>query len=317
VPGLPDRLHRAGDPVTARPAGHLELYCGTHEPSWLARASFPLFVSHRRFAHRAARGCRTLPRARVPWALDSGGFTELSMHGAWQITPRDYCAAVARYDREIGGMEWAAPQDWMCEPAIRARTGLTVADHQARTVANYLQLAALWPEFSDASLPFMPVLQGWHVDDYLRCVDRYHAAGVDLREAPVVGLGSVCRRQATGEIGEIAFALQPLRLHGFGVKTSGLRLYGYLLASADSMAWSARGRRLEGCGPSHSSEANCLPWAEAWRAGVLAAAGEPLSYTRIPEPLDTRPRREKGRAPRGLVEGQTDLVALLDSADAA
>lgn len=274
----------------------LMFYCGVHEPAWLARTAFPLFVSHSRFLHRAANGCRTLPRARTSWALDSGGFTELKMHGGWRAGPRDYCAAVARYDREIGQMEWAAPQDWMCEPVIRANTGLSVADHQARTVENYLQLVALWPEYSDASAPFMPVLQGWSVADYLRCVDLYAAAGVDLEDAPVVGLGSVCRRQSTAEIGEIALALQPLRLHGFGVKTGGLRRYGHLLTSADSMSWSTRGRYLEGCGPSHASEANCLEWAGAWRANVLAAAGEPLSYCRVAPPPDTTPRREKGRA---------------------
>ena len=45
--------------------------------------------------------------------------------------------------------------DWMCEPAMLARTGLTVAEHQAGTVANYLELRAAAPE-----LPFIPVLQG-------------------------------------------------------------------------------------------------------------------------------------------------------------
>ena len=88
-------------------------------------------------------------------------------------------------------------------------------------------------------VPWLPVVQGWTLPDYLRCVDMYAAAGVDLRDVPVVGLGSVCRRQATSEIGELVtcFAERGLRLHGFGVKSAGWRLYGHLLASADSMAW--------------------------------------------------------------------------------
>jgi hypothetical protein len=47
-------------------------------------------------------------------------------------------------------------------------------------------------------------------------------------------LGSVCRRQSTTEIAVIVTALarRGLRLHGFGVKTGGLHLYGHLLASA-------------------------------------------------------------------------------------
>ncbi len=34
-----------------------------------------------------------------------------------------------RYRDEIGCLLWAAPQDWMCEPWITAKTGLTVAEH--------------------------------------------------------------------------------------------------------------------------------------------------------------------------------------------
>ena len=50
----------------------------------------------------------------------------------------------------------------MCEPAIVARTGLTVLEHQERTVASYLELRALAPH-----LPVIPVVQGWHLADYL------------------------------------------------------------------------------------------------------------------------------------------------------
>jgi hypothetical protein len=69
-----------------------------------------------------------------------------------------------------------------------------------------------------------------------RCIDLYAQAGVRLADYPLVGLGSVCRRQATGEITEIVRSLGVvLRLHGFGVKTSGLASYGRWLHSADSM----------------------------------------------------------------------------------
>jgi hypothetical protein len=123
------------------------------------------------------------------WALDSGGFTELSLHGRWITTATDYADAVDRYAAQAGRLDFAAPQDWMCEPAIIARTGLTVREHQDRTVASYLELRALAPH-----LPFIPVVQGWHLADYLACVDLYRSAGVDLARVPLTGLGSVCRR---------------------------------------------------------------------------------------------------------------------------
>jgi hypothetical protein len=195
----------------------------------------------------------------------------LSLHGRWITAAAQYAEAVDRYAAQAGQLDFAAPQDWMCEPAIVARTGLSVGEHQERTVASYLELRALAPH-----LPFIPVVQGWHLADYLACVDRYQQAGVDLAALPLTGLGSVCRRQSTGQIAVIVTTLASLgvRLHGFGIKTTGLHLYGHLLASADSMAWSYAARRapaLPGC-LGHRNCANCLDYAAAWRTRILAAA---------------------------------------------
>ena len=237
-------------------------YLGTHSPNWLALAGVPLFVSRRRLKDR-----RTFPRATVPWALDSGGFTELSMFGAWNTSPREYVADVIRFSDEVGTLQWAAPQDWMCEPAILAQTGLTVRAHQIRTVENYQALRDLAPD-----LPIIPVLQGWEYGDYLCHLDDYYNAGIDLRMIPVVGVGSICRRQQTSQAAGIITTLRALgiRLHGFGVKQGGLARYQLALESADSLAWSyaaRRGKPLEGC--THTNCANCLKYALRWRASLL------------------------------------------------
>jgi hypothetical protein len=269
-------------------------WLGTHQPGWLARAGVPLFVSDVRL-----RPYRRLPVAAAPWALDSGGFTELQRFGRWTTGPAEYADRVRRYRDVIGQLAWAAPQDWMCEPIVVtggragrltfAGTGLTVAEHQRRTVASVTQLRALAPD-----VWWLPVLQGYTTAEYLACADLYAAAGVDPAAEPLVGLGSVCRRQATAEAHEIITALHArgiTRLHGFGVKILGLQRYGYLLASADSLAWSEDARRrarpMPGCPPHrpgcpprcrahHANCANCLRYALAWRAAkVLAVASIP------------------------------------------
>jgi hypothetical protein len=254
----------------------------------------PLFISDVRL-----RVYRHLPVAAAPWALDSGGFTELQRFGRWTTGPAGYADRVRRYRDAIGGLSWAAPQDWMCEPIVIAGgragrlrfagTHLSVAEHQRRTVASYLELRGLAPD-----LPFIPVLQGYTCEEYQRCADLYAAAGVDLAAEPLVGLGSVCRRQGTAEACQIITALHArgiTRLHGFGVKILGLARYGHLLASADSLAWSEdarrRGHPMPGCPPHrpgcpprcrahHANCANCLRYALHWRATkILAAASTP------------------------------------------
>lgn len=242
----------------------MRFYLGTHMPNWLELTDVPLFVSHRRLL----RYRRALPTPIGRWALDSGGFTELSMHGRWHTPMADYVAAVRRYRDEMPGLDWAAPQDWMCEPHVVDKTGLSVAEHQHRTIENYLLLREEAPD-----LPFVPVIQGWEMADYHRHVDAYTDAGVDLGAEHVVGLGSVCRRQDGEQAAAIVRSLadRGIALHGFGFKLTGLRLCGADLASADSMAWSYNARRNPPMrGHTHKSCANCLPWALRWRERAIS-----------------------------------------------
>jgi hypothetical protein len=240
----------------------------------------PLFISDRRLRDR-----RRFTPAVGEWAVDSGGFTELQQYGQWTTTPAQYVARLRRYREQAGRMVWAAPQDWMCEPAVIdggrvgpvtfAGTHLSVGEHQARTVANYLTLRDL-----AADLPVIPVVQGWTTSDYLRCVQAYDAAGIDLTREPLVGVGSVCRRQDTAGAGDILNALHSVgvtRLHGFGFKTLGLLAHGHLLSSADSLAWSYAARRRPPrpeCVGRHRNCANCPRYALAWRDRLLAGLAD-------------------------------------------
>jgi hypothetical protein len=248
----------------------MEVFLGTHKAHWLGLVDIPLFVSV-----RTLRGRKKLPRARAPFALDSGGFSELNLFGKWQTTPQQYVEELRRIINEVGHLAWAASCDWMCEPFVLKKTGLTIADHQRLTVENYLELRSLAPE-----LPIAPVVQGYSVDDYLRCVEMYNRRGVNLQEAPIVGVGTMCRRQGKKEqeAHKILWQLHSLglRLHAFGFKKQGLLQSRRFLASSDSLAWSYDARRNQAvrCGGSHASCANCLTFALQWRRnllGVIAA----------------------------------------------
>jgi hypothetical protein len=252
-------------------------YLGTHQPGWLNWADVPLFVADPRL-----RDYVQLPRAMAPWALDSGGFTELQKYGEWQSTPEEYAYRVRRYHRQVGNLVWAAPQDWMCEPAMIhggrmgpltfVGTGLTELEHQWRTIDSVHTLRGMLGD----EVRIIPVVQGSTVESYLRCVDFYRATGLDLRDEPIVGVGSVCRRQSMDEAGEILAALHAVgvtKLHGFGFKKTGLQRFSHLLTSADSLAWSIDARRkppLPECvGGPHKNCANCWKFAQGWRREVL------------------------------------------------
>lgn len=238
-------------------------------PRHLGKTSVPLFISRRQLSKR-----KRLPEAAGPWALDSGGFTELSMHGRWTLSPRAYVDEVRRFAEGCGRLSWAAPQDWMREPQIRLKTGLSVREHQERTTANLLELRALAPE-----LTFIPVLQGWTLGEYFDHVEMYQRRGVDLTAEPLVGVGSVCRRQAGPRTHFLLsyLAQQGLRLHAFGFSVAGLRDAHPHLASADSMAWSFAARRqqerMDECEHKAKDCRTCLRWALWWRGDLLDRLG--------------------------------------------
>ena len=237
-------------------------YLGTHQPQWLRFLKIPLFVSYKRL-----EGYRTLPQAVGPWALDSGAFSEVQAHGGWTIPADKYAEQVGRFSSEIGRMEWASIQDWMCEPVMLAKTRLTIDEHQRRSVQSLVDLRRLAP-----AVPWAPVLQGWAPADYLKHRAMYERAGFDLKAEKIVGVGSVCRRNKTREIWEIAESLSDLRLHGFGVKTSGIDVAARYFTSTDSMAWSFAGRRdppLPGHETRHINCANCVDYALMWRDRLL------------------------------------------------
>jgi hypothetical protein len=193
------------------------------------------------------------------------------MFGKWETSPKQYASDVVRWRADIGRMDWAAIQDWMCEPHIVAATGKTVRKHQSLTVDSFLRLRDIAP-----GVPWLPVLQGWEPGDYVRHFDAYARAGVALESLPLVGVGSMCRRQGTADAARILDTVAALgvNIHAFGVKTLGLLRCRSALTSADSMAWSYRARkraRLPGC--RHQSCSNCYVYAMAWRRELLRAVG--------------------------------------------
>lgn len=190
------------------------------------------------------------------------------MYGEWRTTPESYVHSVRRYVSEIGNLDWAAIQDWMCEDFILKKTGRSIQDHQKLTVFSYIKLKTLAPEIN-----WTPVLQGFKLSDYLNHVDMYAKSGITLTEFPTVGVGSICRRQHTQEAEVIIETLagMGLKLHGFGFKLLGLKRTAHLLTSADSMAWSFVARYDDPLvGHSHKTCANCSEYALQWRERVIA-----------------------------------------------
>jgi len=94
-------------------------------------------------------------------------------------------------------------------------------------------------------------------------------------------MGSICRLQAVASVRETVRALAQdygLRLHGYGVKKTGLILsMSRDFVSTDSMAWSFAakrgGRRASHLCCTHDKCVSCFDWAMEWREELLRDVG--------------------------------------------
>ena len=218
--------------------------------AWEGRARGPVLISAPRMRERwSSRGRRRgdVPRfkprpATVPVMFDSQAYTQISTHGRWTVTAKEYADFIVRASAELGTVQFVGTQDWMCEAHVLRKTGLDVAEHQRRTVQSFIELREMAPE-----VPWMATLQGHTGDDYLRCRDEFERAGVDLAKQRLVGLGSVCRRSGTRElvdlIERLTMEMPGVDFHGYGVKSDGVLESCTRLRSIDSAAGSMRGRK--------------------------------------------------------------------------
>ena len=213
----------------------MNFYVGLHQPSD-AQHFERSFISVNRLRRR-----KSTTLAVDHWVMDSGAFTEVSTHGHYRHSVADYAGEIRRWVG-VGHLDAVVAQDYMCEPFILERTGLTVLEHQRLTIQRYDELVA-----EDVGAYVMPVLQGFAPAEYAQHVGMY---GDRLEHGAWVGVGSVCKRQgdpaAVLEVLSAILAVRPdLRLHGFGVKLTSLKHPGVRAAlhTADSMAWSYSARK--------------------------------------------------------------------------
>lgn len=209
-------------------------YTGLHQPSD-AKHFERAFISVNRVEKRLA------PIGAGSWIMDSASFTEVSTYGRHRRDVRDY-ARVIEWWALRPNLVAAVAQDYMCEPFIVKKTGLTVQKHQELTVERYLSLL----QNVRTLCYIMPVLQGYAPEEYVRHIDMYAET---LAHGAYVGVGSVCKRNSdVAAVEAVLVAVKrrrpDLRLHGFGLKTTAFtsRLVRALLYSADSMAWSLAAR---------------------------------------------------------------------------
>lgn len=208
-----------------------------------------------------------VPFDNMDWIMDSGAFSEINLNGKYTFTPDEYLHYVELHQPKL-----FFNMDWMCEPFVLQKTGLTIKEHQERTIYNQIKIMDILDNY-DIKGKFAGCIQGWITEDYLRHVDMLKDQGLITSK---MGIGSVCRRKSKIQILKILQAVKQelpnTKLHGFGIKTDILKepLVYECLDSCDSMAWSFAGRKINpkpctNCEyPNAKNCANCYHYMLKW-----------------------------------------------------
>jgi hypothetical protein len=222
----------------------LSFYPGLHQPHDAVHFDRACISIHRLETRRKPVPCLDV-------MVDSGAFTKLAKHGCYPEPVEVYARQLHRlWTQGVVNITIAAAQDYMCEPFMLEKTGLTVLDHQRLTIERYDALVEALDDLFPGGVPFevMPVLQGFLISDYLRHIEMY---GDRLTPGMWVGVGSVCKRQGNAAVIEdlllaIKGARSDLRLHGFRRETDSpskpyrappsvqRRQYGVVICSPES-----------------------------------------------------------------------------------
>ena len=168
--------------------------------------------------------------------IDSGGYSLMQSNDGEHGPIGPYVDYLRRHEPELYAL-----RDYPCEPDLLDDLGRTVEDHQQRTTEEAIRTLE---SVGDIDSQPVTVIQGWTADDYLSHIDTLEDHGIPL---DTVGIGSVCRRNAEGDIRSVIAAvrdrLPDAQIHAFGVKTSLFTAFPEtvnMLDSADSLAYEYR-----------------------------------------------------------------------------
>jgi hypothetical protein len=281
----------------------------------------PILLSANAFARpwpRALRHAMPFPGFKSPvprlarrrkTALDSAGFVALKTYRGFPWSVAQYIDLAAQFEN----LDIYSQLDCCNEPEV--------ASDRQEVLMRCAYTARLYAECRREAerrgiKPPMPVLQGFRLDDYARCIDM-----MPILDWPkLVGIGSVCRRPLTGPDGLEAILdgldrlLDPhVRFHAFGAKTLGALSQHPRLASTDSQAWDMRARYDNPIGRTMDLRVEALRrWLERQQDEFEAAARErPI---RLTPPESTVPDNPEKRD-AALSKAELEIAELLSSGE--
>ena len=166
--------------------------------------------------------------------IDSGGYSFFRKWGDYPFSLEKYFEFIDIIT-ELYPVELVAIRDYPCEPTINRKDISTNKERIQKTVSNAVECIE-----SKEDYPWIPVIQGYTLDEYLYCINLYEEVGISLAYSAI---GSICSRKGNIHtirriISEIAQRTKG-KIHAFGLSLVYLQdpIIFNTLYSSDSAAW--------------------------------------------------------------------------------
>lgn len=177
--------------------------------------------------------------------IDSGGYqAAVHFRDEYPYSPRQLFEWA-----EKQGADYVAGMDWACEESeeltshpsvdVEPENIASIPTRIERCIEDQIEQARVYEE-GNWSFDFVPVVQGYSVEDYRYCARRLREEGVACR---YMGIGTVCKRAKVDDIRDVLGAcreeLPHTAFHLFGATRNVWkddRLWGDFV-SADTHAW--------------------------------------------------------------------------------
>jgi hypothetical protein len=185
-----------------------------------------------------------LPAEITHTAADCGGYVATKIWGDYRYSPQQYVDWLETFTPR-----WAATMDYCCEKEVAANKGIVRERQQRTTDMAYL----FWQDYRDAAWAWVPTIQGWQVDDYVRHAQELKPLIIEMKShygpssAFRVGIGTLCKRASVSMVHEVVNAvareLPGVPLHLWGIKLTALKSKTVLMnvVSVDSAAFDPGG----------------------------------------------------------------------------
>ena len=151
--------------------------------------------------------------------LDSGGFSFFTKYSDYPFELNKYIEWIHNMNEANDGkVNYCAIRDYPCEPLINRASISTNKERIEKTVQNAIECID-----TDNTINWMPVLQGYDLEEYLSCLDLYKDVGII---EDILAIGSMCRRTDIKTIEKIIRSIKKEyngKIHLFGLTMNALK----------------------------------------------------------------------------------------------